>query len=223
MHPLKDAAFERTGLPVGIIDYNERCNSRQHALQGKPMSTTAPRPSLELHEPNLAQLPAYAAALEQGWSPNNTWDVSKEELDAISADPVAFIRRLTEEGGTVRLPDGSEVPKLPMHARWMWDGDFVGRISLRWQPGTDGLPEYVLGHIGFAVVPWKRRRGYATRALALMLEQARAVGLTRVEITADIDNIASQGVILANRARLVREFVNSRFGTQPKFLYVIDL
>jgi predicted acetyltransferase len=187
------------------------------------MTTTAPLPSFELREPNPALLPAYAAALEQGWSPNNTQDVSKEQLEAIRTDPVAFIRSLTEEGGTVTLPDGSEVPKLPMRARWMWDGDFAGRISLRWQPGTDALPEDVLGHIGFTVVPWKRRRGYATRALALMLEQAREIGLTRVEITADIDNIASQGVILANGARLVREFVNPRFGAQPKFLYVIDL
>jgi predicted acetyltransferase len=187
------------------------------------MTIAAPRLPLELHEPNLAQLPAYAAALERGWSPNNVRDVSKEQLDAIRADASAFIASLVAQGGTVRLPDGSDVPKLPMHARWMWDGEFVGYISLRWQPGTDDLPEYVLGHIGFAVVPWKRRRGYATQALGLMLEQAREVGLARVEITADTNNIASQRVIEANGGWLVREFVNTRFGSQPKLLYLIDL
>jgi predicted acetyltransferase len=182
-----------------------------------------PASRLQLFEPNLALLPAYEAALASGWSPNNTRDVSKKQLDAIRTDADAFVKSLTGQGGTVQLPDGTDVPKLPMRARWMWDGEFVGRISLRWQSGMDALPDYVLGHIGFAVVPWKRRRGYATRALALMLDEAREVGLTCVEITADTNNVASQRVIRANGARLVREFVSPRFGTQPKLLYVIDV
>jgi predicted acetyltransferase len=48
------------------------------------------------------------------------------------------------------------------------------------------------------VVPWKRRRGYATEALRLMLPLARAEGLSRVEITCDADNEASRRVIVAN-------------------------
>ena len=55
----------------------------------------------------------------------------------------------------------------------MWDGEFCGSIGFRWQPGTSTLPPYVLGHIGYAVVPWKRGRGYATQALALLLPEAR--------------------------------------------------
>jgi len=44
-------------------------------------------------------------------------------------------------------------------------------------------------------VPWKRRRGYATRALQLILPAARDVGLTRVHVTCDEDNTISQRVI----------------------------
>jgi predicted acetyltransferase len=119
-------------------------------------------PTFGLKLPGLELLPAYADALGRGWSPNNIRDVSKEQLDAISSDPSHFIDSITEQGGTIKLPDGSEAPKLPFQVRWMWGGEFCGSIGLRWQPGTDALPEYVLGHIGFAVVPWKRRRGYAS-------------------------------------------------------------
>jgi predicted acetyltransferase len=41
----------------------------------------------------------------------------------------------------------------------MWDGEFCGSIGLRWLPGTEELPPHCLGHIGYAVVPWKRRLG----------------------------------------------------------------
>jgi predicted acetyltransferase len=127
------------------------------------------------------------------------------------------------QGGSIRLPDGSEIPKLPSRTRWMWDGAFCGHIGLRWQAGSDALPDHVLGHIGFAVVPWQRRRGYATRALRLMLPEAREVGLERVELTAEPHNIASRRVIEANGGKLAGEFVNARYGPEPKLLYVIDL
>jgi len=64
----------------------------------------------------------------------------------------------------------------------MWDGEFCGSIGFRWQPGTEVLPPHCLGHIGYAVVPWKKRRGHATRALAAMLPLARAEGLRYVEL-----------------------------------------
>jgi predicted acetyltransferase len=179
--------------------------------------------ALRLEPPGLTHLPAYAAALARGWSPDNIRNVSKEQLDAIRSDASAFIAAHTHQGGTIKLPDGSEVPKLPYRPRWMWDGEFVGSISLRWQSGADTLPDYVLGHIGFTVVPWKRRQGYATAALRLMLAEARSVGLGRVELTTDLDNIASQRVIAANGGRLAGQFTNARYGPQRKLLFVIEL
>jgi predicted acetyltransferase len=154
---------------------------------------------ISLEVPSLAVLPAYAAALATGWSPNTMRDVSAEQLAALRADPEAFLAALNRRGGgTVRLGDGTEVPRLPGCERWIWDGEFCGRINLRFQEGTEALPPYVSGHIGYAVVPWKRRRGYATAALALMLPLARAEGLAMVEITCDAGNVASRRVITAN-------------------------
>ena len=104
------------------------------------------------------------------------------------------------------MPDGSAVQRLPGFNRWLWDSEFCGSIGFRWQPGTAELPPHVLGHIGYSVVPWKRGRGYATKALALMLNEARAEGLPYVQLTADSDNLASQKAILANGGKLIEEF-----------------
>jgi len=101
---------------------------------------------------------------------------------------------------------GTTVPRLPGYRRWIWDGELCGSIGFRWQPGTAALPAHCLGHIGYAVVPWKRRRGYASRALAMLRPDARRRGLSYGELTADPDNLPSQRVITNNGGVLVKRF-----------------
>lgn len=152
--------------------------------------------------PSRELLASYVAALETGWSPDNLRaEVAREQLEAIARDADAFLAGMVDRearGGPVTLPDGSQVPRLPGYRLWISDGEFCGSIGIRWQPGTTELPPHVLGHIGYAVVPWKRNRGYATRALALMLGEARKEGLDEVIITTEPENVASQRVIEAN-------------------------
>ncbi|MBL8324802.1 MAG: GNAT family N-acetyltransferase [Rubrivivax sp.] len=101
---------------------------------------------------------------------------------------------------------------------------FVGSIGLRWMPGGLPLPPHVLGHIGYAVVPWQQRQGHATRALALMLDVARELGLVEVEITTDPDNEPSQRVIVANGGRLLETFdKGAEYGHRPGLRYAIVL
>lgn len=169
---------------------------------------------MELVRPEPRHLPAYVAALERGWSPDNLRPaVAQEQLQRIDADAAAFLALMDDPlgaGPPVTLPDGSCKPRIPGLVRWMWDeaGDapFCGSIGLRWLPGDAPLPPHVLGHIGYTVVPWQRRRGHATRALARVLPLALAQGLSRVELTTDPDNLASQRVILANGGVLVEHF-----------------
>lgn len=167
--------------------------------------------TVELVKPSMHCLPSYKAALERGWSPDNVrLDAARvEQLAAIEHDPTAFVDSLDDpdaRGKPIELLDGTFVRRLPSFRRWIWDGEMAGSIGLRWQRGTAELPPHVLGHIGYAVVPWKSGRGYATDALRLMLPDARALGLPYVELTADPDNLPSQKVILNNGGVLLERF-----------------
>jgi predicted acetyltransferase len=181
------------------------------------------RAAINLVEPNAALLAGYAAALRRGWSPNTMRDVSADELEAVEADPSAFLADLAGTGGTIKLNDGSEKPRLPFRLFWIFDGDFCGSIGLRFQRGTEQLPPYVPGHIGYAIVPWKQRRGYATTALGLILPVARAEGLTQVVITCDADNEASRKVIVANGGILIDADPCDPETGKPKLTYRIDI
>lgn len=167
---------------------------------------------MKLVWPSRDYLPSYVAALGRGWSPDNLLGqvAAQEELRRIAADPDAFLASLVDRHaatGPVTLPDGTTVARLPGYRRWMWDGEFCGSIGFRWQPGTEALPPHCLGHIGYAVVPWKQGRGYATAALREILRDAKIEGLRYVEITTAPDNLASQRVIEANGGVLIEEFV----------------
>lgn len=161
-------------------------------------------------KPTFEYLPGYIAALSEGWSPDTMRAAAgAEELEKIKADPAGFLLSLDDpdaQGAPITLPDGSTVPRLPGFHRWMWDGAFCGSIGFRWQYGTPELPPTCLGHIGFSVVPWKQNSGYATKALQLLLPEAKARELPYVELTVDPENIASQKVIRANGGLLVEKF-----------------
>lgn len=171
--------------------------------------------AMQLVVPSLDRLDRYADALRHGgFFPDNIRREAsaREELAKIAADPVAFMASLNDReanAGPITLPDGSTVKRLPGYRRWMWDDDFCGHVNFRWQPGGSELPSYVLGHIGYAVVPSKRGRGYATRALSLFLPEARKVGLTWVDLTTDVDNFPSQKVITNNGGTLVERFTKA--------------
>ena len=184
---------------------------------------------MRLVTPGPEHLASYANALRRGWSPDNVRGrlTAAAHLDRIAADPAAFLAGLDHRdpaGASITLPDGTRVPRLPGFVRWIWDGALAGSIGLRWQPGTDDLPPHVLNHVGYAVVPWKRRRGYATRALALLLPEARAPGLRRLELTTEPENLASCRVIERNGGILIDEIEKPRaYGGGASLRFVIAL
>lgn len=188
-----------------------------------------PVPLFELVWPSARYLSGYVDALRRGWSPDNLRGeaAAREELERIAHDPDAFLGSLVDRdatGAPIVMPDGTTVSRLPGYQQWMWDGEFCGMIGFRWQPGTEALPPTCLGHIGYTVVPWKRRRGYATRALALILPEVAREHLRYVEITTTPENVASQRVVESNGGVLIEEFTTlPALGGKPHLRYRIAL
>lgn len=76
-----------------------------------------------------------------------------------------------------------------------YDGDdMVGVFSLKFEL-TPFLYNYG-GHIGYAVKPSRRRRGFATEILKQGLKTAKAFGFDRMLLICDEDNVASEKTIL---------------------------
>jgi len=75
------------------------------------------------------------------------------------------------------------------------DGVVVGRVSVR-HTLNDYLRE-VGGHVGYAVGPEHRRRGYATQMLRQSVARLADLGVDRALVTCDDDNVGSAAVIEA--------------------------
>ncbi|OJT99814.1 MAG: hypothetical protein BGN83_08760, partial [Rhizobium sp. 63-7] len=176
-------------------------------------------------------LDAYQAALRGGWSPNTTRNVAPQQLAAIAADPDAFLAETCGGPGRIRLPDGREVDRIPGPTRWIFAEDrperpFIGSINLRWQE-KDGrpilaLPEHVLGHVGYTILPAFAGHGYATAALAAMLGVAHEAGLPEITITCDATNHASRRIIEKNGGRLIETFVAPLYSPDQRLRFLVS-
>ena len=73
------------------------------------------------------------------------------------------------------------------------DGEIVGRVSIRHY--LDNFLRKVGGHVGYGVVPKYRHRGYATEILRQSLPVCLSLGIDRILLTCDVENVGSQKVI----------------------------
>ena len=119
-----------------------------------------------------------------------------------------FIEKLNSQSKGINLPPGI----VPMSTFWMIDSSqmIFGRSVVR-HFLTPAL-EHHGGHIGYAIRSSKRRQGYGALILSLTLEKARALGLARVRITCDTDNIGSVKVIEKNNGVLSATTISEQTG-----------
>jgi predicted acetyltransferase len=130
--------------------------------------------------------PSYAAALE---------------------DFSSYFSTLLRYARGINLPLGH----VPSSRFWLVSGQHViGQSSLRHH--LNPSLEREGGHIGYNIRPSERRKGFGTMILSLTLEKAKGIGLTRVFVTCDTDNVASARIIEKNGGRLQGQVISERSG-----------
>ena len=96
---------------------------------------------------------------------------------------------------------------------------FVGAVNIRHHLNESLL--FSGGHIGDGIRPSQRRKGYATAMIRLALEKCRELGICRVLMTCDRDNIGSAKSIIRNGGFLENEITNEEGKLEQR--YWIDL
>ena len=115
------------------------------------------------------------------------------DRDALADQFPQFVRALRALADATRLPT-----RYPDRVLWLvHDSEYIGQTSIRPELCTPYLLTYG-GHIGYSIRPSRRGRGYGKAILALTLVASREIGLRRVLVTCDSDNIGSRKIIEHN-------------------------
>ncbi|OQB23431.1 MAG: hypothetical protein BWY11_01896 [Firmicutes bacterium ADurb.Bin182] len=109
---------------------------------------------------------------------------------------------------------GRDLPPNRVKASYFWlveANGFIGEIVIR-----HSLNEALLkrgGNIGYGIRYSQWDRGYGTMILKMVLPEAKAIGLDKVLITCDDDNIGSSKVIEKNGGILENKIIADAYGT----------
>lgn len=101
------------------------------------------------------------------------------------------------------------VDRVPDSTFFLLDEDrdrLLGAVNIRHKLTEDLLQSG--GHIGDGIRPSERRKGFATEMIRLALIECKKLGIERVLMTCDKDNIGSAKSIMKNGGVLENEFVN---------------
>ncbi|MSU56299.1 MAG: GNAT family N-acetyltransferase [Candidatus Taylorbacteria bacterium] len=120
-------------------------------------------------------------------------EVDSETLFKQSSSFEDFVTKLRAGAEGKFLPEGY----VPHTTYWLVEGErFIGGVNIRHRL-TDHLRE-IGGHIGYAIRPSERGKGYGNKILELALPKAKELGIIQVRITCNEDNIASRKIIEKN-------------------------
>lgn len=101
---------------------------------------------------------------------------------------------------------------VPQTSFWMYDNDEpigYGRIRHYLNENL----EKTSGHIGYAIRKSKRGQGYGNKILKLLIEKCEALKITKIQISANKDNVLSNKVILRNGGIFFKESNGKNFYT----------
>lgn len=99
---------------------------------------------------------------------------------------------------------------VPQTSYWLYDDEkIVGYGRLRHYL-NDNL-EKTSGHIGYAIRKSERGKGYGNIILTLLLEECKKLNIEKVQIGANVENTASNKIIINHNGRLIRCENNKNF------------
>lgn len=149
--------------------------------------------------PDVRWFPSWAQTVtdfgEERMHGSGAWNLD-HPLEPTEESCKEFVDVLTERA--VADPESERVASTYF---WITEGEggpddeVIGFLHLRHDLNAWLLEEG--GHIGYSVRRARRRRGHATRALALGVRRAGELGIERVLVTCDTDNLASARTIEA--------------------------
>lgn len=116
-----------------------------------------------------------------------------------------FLSKIKAREDAINLPED----RVPQTELWLTDGNkFIGWTKIRHYLNENLLNQG--GHIGYAIRPSERNKGYGTKILALMLQVAKDMGINRVLLTCDDDNVGSAKIIEKNGGILENKIEHER-------------
>lgn len=97
---------------------------------------------------------------------------------------------------------------------------FLGAVNIRHYLNDELLQSG--GHIGDGIRPSERRKGYGTKMVGLALLECKKLGIKKVLMTCDKDNIASARTIIKNGGVLENEFLNEDGEIEQRYWITLE-
>jgi len=172
------------------------------------------RERLILRPLQVGDEPSLRRAVDEFQADDPEWDF------AFHYDPMVPFTEYIEM--VAAWPSGRRLPRLFVPNTYLVgviDDVIVGRVSVRHE--LNEFLRTIGGHIGYGVVPSWRRRGIATELLRQALPVAAQLGLDRVLVTCDEDNLGSRKVIERNGG-VLEDIVPNPKSPMPKMRYWIE-
>lgn len=171
------------------------------------------RNKLRLILPTKKYLNSFALGIKESRPENAQPFNSHFRIFKTKKDFPVYIKKMTDDRQGVNLDPGH----VPQTIYWAMAGEkFVGILKLRHRL----WPENIASHIGYAVVPSERKKGYATEMLRLGLKKAKKLGIKNIIVSCEVSNIPSRKVIERNHGVLNKKIRSKN--TQDKLMFCIS-
>ncbi len=148
-----------------------------------PMLT---KPSVQYEKSFIAAMREFKAEKKQYFS-----IVERMDVDAIEQDFAIYVEACLSEAEKPLKPGWVKATHL-----WLVEGaELLGLVNIR-HDLNDNLRK-TGGHIGVGVRPSQRHKGYASLMTKSALLEARKLGMTKVLLVCEVENIGAQEIIQA--------------------------